>query len=51
MAISKQQLQDWVDSLNEGDDIAVDDDGLALVVVGEEYTYLEVGGIPDTIEN
>ncbi len=47
MAISKQELLHWVSSLRDEDSVAVDDGGLALVVVGEESVYLEVGGIPE----
>jgi hypothetical protein len=47
MAISKQELKNWVDSIRDEDDIAIDDGGLALVVVGEDDIYLEIGGAPE----
>lgn len=46
MAISKQELLNWVSSIPDEKAIAIDDGGLALVVVGNEDIYLEVGGIP-----
>jgi hypothetical protein len=47
MAISKLELLNWVSSIPDKNDIAIDDGGLALVVVGNEDIYLEVGGIPE----
>lgn len=42
------ELRAWLATVG-GDDtpIAVDDGGLALVVVGDESVHCEVGGVPD----
>ena len=46
MSITKQELQDWLATLPEGAEVAVDEGGLTLVEVGQD-AYVEVGGIPD----
>ena len=45
MAVSKQELTAWLDTLPNGAAVAIDDGGLMLVEVGSD-SYLEVGGIP-----
>ena len=56
MAISKGELQRWLETLEDGVLIAVDEGGLALCAsdtagqFADEYEdepYLEVGGIPE----
>lgn len=44
MSATKEQLQDWLNSLPEDADIAIDDGGLTLV---SGSAYFEIGGIPD----
>lgn len=50
MAMSVQEVRDWVNSLDKRDSVAVDDGGLALVELDpngvETGAYLEVGGVP-----
>lgn len=46
MAMVKEQIQDWLDGLHKGALVGVDDGGLCLQVVGEEWTYCEIGGLP-----
>lgn len=41
------QIKRWLRDYKEGDPIAINDDGMALVLVGDEdNNYLEVGGVP-----
>ena len=47
MAMQKEELKDWIDSVPDGTLIAVDDGGLSLVVVDNQEIYCEVGGIPE----
>ena len=49
MAISKQELLNWVSSIPDENGIAIDDGGLALVVVGNDDFYIEVGGTPESV--
>jgi hypothetical protein len=44
------ELQRWLGTVPEDSQIAVDEGGLTLVVVGDEGVYLEVGGVPDDAE-
>jgi hypothetical protein len=40
------EVEEWLESLNPDDPVAIDDGGLKLVVIGrEDEAYLEVGGI------
>ena len=50
MAISVSELREWLKGRDEGDEVAVDDGGLALVIVGDEEACIEVGGIPEEVE-
>jgi len=44
MAMTKQEIIEWLDSLEDDDLVYIDDGGLALCVVGMEGVYIEVGG-------
>ncbi len=44
--IAVRELRDWLNSLDPGDVIGVDDGGLTLCVVGTS-AYIEVGGLPE----
>jgi hypothetical protein len=46
MAMTKTEVIDWLQSLDDDDLVAIDDGGLALVLVGNEDCYCEVGGVP-----
>lgn len=50
MAMSVSEIKDWLNTLEDDTLVGVNDDGLALEVVGDPYTYCEVGGIPEEIE-
>jgi hypothetical protein len=51
MAATKAELADWLGSFEDEDLIAVDEGGLALVLVGQENeAYFEIGGIPEDEE-
>jgi hypothetical protein len=51
MAATKAELTDWLASFDDEDQIAIDNGGLALVLVGQENeAYFEIGGIPNDEE-
>jgi hypothetical protein len=47
MAVSKKELQRWVNTLPDDAQVGVDEGGLTLCVVGDADTYYEVGGLPE----
>lgn len=47
MATSIRDLREWLKGRSGDEEIAVDEGGLTLVIVGEEEDYLEVGGVPE----
>jgi hypothetical protein len=51
MAITVNELQKWLDALQPNDEVAVDDGGLTIVVVGREEVYCEIGGVPTDDED
>jgi hypothetical protein len=44
--VGRQELLEWVESLSEDAEIAIDEGGLTLIEV-EGEAYLEVGGSPE----
>ena len=42
-----REIKEWLDTLNPDADVSIDDGGLALIVVGQEGAYCEVGGVPE----
>lgn len=44
--IPVRELQRWLDTLEPGDGVSIDEGGLALVSDGDPEAYLEVGGEP-----
>jgi hypothetical protein len=44
--MSKAEIQAWLETLPDDAEIAIDDGGITLVVLGHR-AYCEVGGIPD----
>jgi hypothetical protein len=48
MAMPVHAIKEWLDTLDDNDLIAIEDGGLALIVVDYEACYLEVGGVPDS---
>jgi hypothetical protein len=47
MPISKQHLINWVNAIPDGTSIGIDDGGLTLQVVGDQNTFIIVGGLPE----
>jgi hypothetical protein len=47
--IYAHDLKDWVRTLDDDDEVSIDEDGLSLVVPG--VCYLEVGGEPEAEED
>lgn len=48
--MTKKEIQEWLDTLDDDATVAIDEGGLCLVEVeeGEETgSYFEVGGIPE----
>ena len=46
MACTKEEMREWLERVPDGSLVGVDDGGLALVVVGAEDNYFEIGGVP-----
>jgi hypothetical protein len=46
MAMDKSEVQAWLESLPEGVHIGINDDAMALCVVGDEDNYCECGAMP-----
>jgi hypothetical protein len=45
--IDRDELRSWLDTLPPGSQVAVDDGGLTLELVGSDgEVYIEVGGLP-----
>ena len=47
MAMTKAEIVEWLSSFDDDDNVAIDDGGLTLVVIGDPISYLEIGGIRD----
>jgi hypothetical protein len=45
-----KEIQDWLDTLGDDAEVAIDDGGLMLVLVDNPDVYLEVGGVPPEYE-
>jgi hypothetical protein len=41
-----QEIRDWLDSLAPTDQVAIDEGGLALILVDNPEVHIEVGGDP-----
>lgn len=44
MSMLKSEIMDWLEGLEDSEEVYVDDGGLCLGVVGRDDVYLEVGG-------
>jgi hypothetical protein len=44
MSMLKSEIMDWLESLEDTDEVFIDDGGLCLSVIGNDDVYLEVGG-------
>lgn len=51
MAMTKQEIQEWLDSLEDDDLVYISDEGMDLCVVGMEGVYLEIGGYTEDEED
>lgn len=49
MAMTAQEIMEWLEGLPEDAVVGVDDGGLCLRVAGDEGNYCEVGGLPEDI--
>jgi hypothetical protein len=49
MAICKEELKQWLDTLPEHDEIGVDAEGLNLTSKLDTEAYLEIGGMPEGV--
>lgn len=49
MAVSKKELQRWVNTLPDNAQVGIDEGGLTLQVVDDKDTYYEVGGLPEKV--
>ena len=50
MAMQVTEIREWLNALNDGDYVGVNDGGLCLEVDGNKEIYLEIGGIPEETE-
>lgn len=50
MTMLVSEVKEWLNSLSDDDAVGVNDDGLALELVGDPGVYCEIGGIPDDDE-
>jgi len=53
MSMRADDLRDWVDGLIAQDknaEVGVDDGGLCLRVVGDPEPYIEIGGLPELVD-
>lgn len=50
MAMMVKEIKDWLESLDNGDFVGINDGGLCLEAVGDRNIYLEIGGIPQDEE-
>lgn len=51
MAMKVSDISDWLNTLDEEDEVGIDEGGLMLVSVSDPETYLEVGGMPEESES
>ena len=47
MAMTVEEIKEWLDLLDCSDEVGIDEGGLCLVVASAPYVYLEIGGIDD----
>ena len=48
MSMPVRDIRAWLATLDDDDEVGIDDGGLTLHVVGAEPTpYLEIGGLPE----
>lgn len=47
MAMSKQDILNWINTIPDNSEIGIDEGGLTLQVINDPEVYLEVGGIPE----
>lgn len=45
--MDRETIQEWLESLEPGTPVAIDEGGLSLIVAGNPRVYLEVGGEPE----
>jgi len=47
MSMTVKDIQQWLSTLEQEDEVGVDDGGLTLQAVGFPEIYLEIGGLPE----
>lgn len=47
MSMTVKDVQEWLSTLDPEDEVGVDEGGLTLQSVNEEYARLEIGGLPE----
>ena len=47
MSASVEEIKRWLDTLEAGQQVGVDDGGLCLRVVDDPGPYYEIGGMPE----
>lgn len=51
MAMTVGEIKDWLNNLDDDEEVGIDDGGLALQVVHNAEIYIEIGGIPQEGED
>jgi len=51
MAMKVIDIQDWLNTLDEDDEVGIDEGGLMLVAASDREAYCEVGGLPEESES
>ena len=46
MSMTVAEIKDWLNNLDDDDEVGIDDGGLILQAVHSAEIYLEVGGMP-----
>ena len=50
MAMTVAEIKDWLNSLEDHDEVGIDDGGLTLQAVHNAEIFFEIGGIPEVEE-
>ena len=51
MAMQARELKEWLSHVDDAELVAINDDGMAIVVVGaDDDAYLEIGCVPSPLE-
>lgn len=50
MTMTAREIKAWLNTLDDTDDVGIDDGGLTLRVIQDPFPYLEIGGMPEQTE-